>query len=117
MFQAKHHEAPTAAKAIADAKTEVAKIKKYRAPDHPRHAQWSTVKEWRLVTNAAFNPTDAQTWKTDVVPLFTALGLGASYWEVANLDALLDKHPEVDRGVLRLGAARIPINARGKRPL
>ena len=52
---------------------------------------------WRLVTNAPFNPTDRQRWDTEVVPLFSAQDLNTDYWERANLDALLDKHPEVDR--------------------
>ena len=97
VFQAKHHQDGSAAKAIADAKKEAAKVAKYRTPRHSREPQWRGVTRWRLVTNAAFNPTDGQTWDSEVVPLFHAQGLVADYWEQANLDALLDKHPEVDR--------------------
>ena len=97
VFQAKYHEDGSAAKAIADAKKEAAKIVKYRKPDHARYAQWSGVTHWHLVTNAPFNPTDRLTWDTEVVPLFAAQGLSADYWERANLDALLDKYPAVDR--------------------
>lgn len=97
VFQAKHHQDGSASKAIADAKMEAAKIAKYRSPGHPREPQWRGVTHWRLVTYAAFNPTDRQTWDEEVVPLFSAQGLAAEYWEQANLDALLDKHPEVDR--------------------
>ena len=97
VFQAKHHEDGSAAKAIADAKKEAAKIVEYRNPGHARYEQWEGVTHWRLVTNSPFNPTDRQTWDTEVVPLFATQGLSADYWERANLDALLDKHPEVDR--------------------
>src|SRR5882724_10188145 len=69
VFQAKHHEDGSAAKAIADAKKEAAKIVEYRNPGHARYEQWKGVTHWRLVTNAPFNPTDRQTWDTEVVPL------------------------------------------------
>jgi hypothetical protein len=97
VFQAKFHKDASASKAIADAKEEAAKIAEYRKPHHPRYSQWQDVKYWRLVINAEFNPTDHQTWVTEVVPLFATQGLEADYWERANLDGLLDKHPEVDR--------------------
>ncbi len=97
VFQAKHHEDGSATKAIADAKSEAAKIAEYRKPGHFRYLQWKGVTHWRLVTNAVFNPTDRQRWDVEVVPLFMAQGLNPDYWERANLDGLLDKHPEVDR--------------------
>lgn len=97
VFQAKHHEDDSAAKAIADAKKEAAKIAEYRTPGHARHDQWKGVTHWCLVTNAAFNPTDREIWDSEVVPLFANQGLRATYWERADLDGLLDKHPEVDR--------------------
>lgn len=97
VFQAKHHQDGSAAKAIADAKKEAANIAKYRTSGHPREPQWRGVTHWRLVTNAALNPTDRKTWDSTIVPLFQAQGLVADYWEQANLNALLDKHPEVDR--------------------
>ncbi|MBX7096834.1 MAG: hypothetical protein K1X89_03895 [Myxococcaceae bacterium] len=97
VYQAKHHEDGSASKAIADAKEEVANIKRCREPGHSRFEQWRGVTHWRLVTNAEFNPTSDQKWKSEVVPLFAALGLEASYWERANLDALLDAYPEVSR--------------------
>jgi len=97
VFQAKHHEAGSAAAAIRDAKSEAKKIEEYRKLGHPRHAQWAGVTHWRLVTNSAFNPTDQQTWNTEVVPLFAKLGLVADYWERAALDGLLDKHREIHR--------------------
>src|SRR3569623_1942515 len=88
VFQAKHHEGGSSAKAIADAKSEAAKVRLYRQPGHARQEQWKAVKHWRLVTNAPFYPTDRKTWDDEVVPLFTAQGLTADYWERANLDAL-----------------------------
>ncbi|RYD66550.1 MAG: ATP-binding protein [Verrucomicrobiaceae bacterium] len=97
VFQAKHHEDGSSASAIRDAKKEAAKIRDYRQPSHQRYNQWLGVTHWRLVTNAPFNPTDHQKWNNEVVPLFTAQGLKADYWECANLDALLDKHREVHR--------------------
>ncbi|MBX3260540.1 MAG: hypothetical protein KF782_12670 [Labilithrix sp.] len=97
VFQAKHHESGSAATAISDAKKEAAKIEKYRQPGHARHDQWKGVIHWRLVTNAAFNPTDKLTWDTEVVPLFAKQGLTADHWERENLNALLDTHPEIHR--------------------
>ncbi len=98
VFQAKHHENGSAAAALRDAKQEAAKIAKYRQPDHARHHQWMNVTHWQLVTNAAFNATDKQKWDTEVAPLFAQQGLTADYyWERENLNALLDKHPEIHR--------------------
>ncbi|HBK61444.1 MAG TPA: hypothetical protein DDZ84_11735 [Firmicutes bacterium] len=37
VFQAKHHQSPSAAKAIADAKREASKIAAYRQPGHERY--------------------------------------------------------------------------------
>ena len=39
VFQAKHHEDGSVAKAIADAKKEAAKIVEYRKPSHTRYEQ------------------------------------------------------------------------------
>ena len=97
VFQAKHNQDGAAFKAIAAAKKEAKKIAKYRLPGHPREPQWRGVTHWRLVTNAAFNPTDKARWDAEVVPQFQELNLVADYWEQANLNALLDKYPEVDR--------------------
>jgi len=73
VFQAKHHEDGSAAKAIADAKQEAEQIVEYRKPGHPRYEQWKGVTHWRLVTNAPFNPANLQRWNTEVVPLFARL--------------------------------------------
>jgi len=97
VYQAKHHIDASPAKAIADAKKEAAKIAGYRTPGHSREPQWQGVTHWHLVTNAHFNPTDKKRWEDEVVPLFSAQGLVAEYWGQAELDALLEKHPEVDR--------------------
>jgi hypothetical protein len=97
VYQAKHHEQASAAKAIADAKREVARIKSYREPTHKRSKQWTPVTAWTLLTNAVLNPTDREKWDEEVVPLFQTLHLSASIWAQANLDTLLDKHPEIDR--------------------
>jgi hypothetical protein len=97
VFQAKHHEDASSTTAIRDARKEAEKIQAYRQPDHARYEQWKGVTHWRLVTNAAFNPTDKQAWDTEVVPRFAAQGLTADYWERENLNALLDKHPEIHR--------------------
>ena len=43
VFQAKHHESGSAARAISDAKSEAKKVKEYRKPRHLRHAQWNGV--------------------------------------------------------------------------
>jgi len=98
VFQAKHHVDRSAAKAIADAKDEAAKIAKYRDPMHPRVAQWRGVKYWRLVTNAAFNPSDRVRWEKEVAPLFHAQGFEeADCWEAADIEVRLTKFPEVRR--------------------
>lgn len=97
VFQAKHHVSGSAAVALRDAKGEADVIARYRDPSHARHDQWAGVTHWRLVTNSTFNPSDKLKWDTEIVPLFAGLGLVADYWEQANLDALLDKHPEISR--------------------
>jgi len=43
------------------------------------------------------HPTDREKWETQVVPLFEEQGLNAGYWGRPQLDALLDKYPEVER--------------------
>ena len=97
VFQAKFHQNGSAASAIRDAKKEASQVAKYRRPGHARNDQWRGVQYWRLVTNAVFNPTDKETWDTEVAPLFAEQGLTADYWERENLNALLDKHPEIHR--------------------
>ena len=98
VFQMKHHNDGSAATAIRDAKDEAAKVAKCRTPGHERYAQWLGVKQWRLVTNALFNPTDRKRWDDEVVPLFTAQGFDeVDVWSQEHLDALLDKHPEIHR--------------------
>ena len=97
VFQMKHHEDGSAAKAIADAKKEAAKIREFRMPDHGRHGQWKGVTQWRLVTNARFNAADLEKWTASVVPLFEAQGLAADFWDRTKLDGLLDRNPEVNR--------------------
>lgn len=97
VFQAKHHVNESPAKAITDSKNEAAKIKAYRQPGNSRYEQWKGVKHWRLVTNAAFNPTDKQKWDNEIVPLFSALNLTVDYWERRTLNAFLAKHPEIHR--------------------
>jgi hypothetical protein len=97
VYQAKHHEGGSSAKAMNDARAEAAKITRYREHTHQRAAQWHSVTHWTLVTNATFNPTDHQKWEDEIEPLFSKIGLSAEYWERAHLDALLDKHPEVSR--------------------
>ena len=97
VYQAKYHENATAAGAIADAKTELAKIRKYRVPGDPRASLWEGVDSWYLVTNAAFNAADEQRWLSEVVPIFEAEGLRADIWRRENLDASLDANPDIDR--------------------
>jgi hypothetical protein len=98
VFQMKHHALASAAKAISDAKKEAAIIAKYRQPGHARHAQWLGVKHWRLVTNALFNSTDQKRWDDEVIPRFKAQGFDeVDHWGQEQLEALLDKHPEVHR--------------------
>lgn len=98
VFQMKYHQNASAAKAIQDATDEAKTIKKYRVPGHSRYSQWLGVKHWCLVTNVAFNPTDQQRWDNEVVPLFRGQGFEeVDRWSRERLDALLDKHPEVDR--------------------
>lgn len=97
VYQAKHHVDGSAAKAIADALKEADKIADYRKDGHPRAVQWRGVTQWRLVCNAAFNPTDRQRWLDEVLPAFAKQGLAADYWLRPDLDALLAKNPEVHR--------------------
>jgi hypothetical protein len=95
VYQAKHHERPTAAKALTDARKEAKKIAKYQKKE-PQKSLWAGVENWVLATNASFNPADEQRWADEIVPLYAQLGLTADYWEEATLDALLARYPAVD---------------------
>lgn len=97
VYQAKYHENKSAARAMKDAEREAAKIAEYLSPDHPRHAQWQHVRQWVLVTNAEFNPTDDHRWKEQIAPRFQKIGLRARYWGRADLDTRLHGQREVDR--------------------
>ena len=92
VYQAKYRRNNSASQAIAAAKEEAKKIKKYRTAGHPREPQWCRVTHWRLVTNAAFNLTDHQKWQEDIVPLFEKLKLKADYWCQAELGVFLKKY-------------------------
>lgn len=96
-YQAKYHAIAAAANVFADAKKELAKIKKYRATGDSRAPLWSGVEKWCLVTNVGFNPQDEQRWLRDVVPAFAAEGLQADIWHLGDLDALLNANPDIDR--------------------
>jgi hypothetical protein len=97
VYQAKYHAEPRWSTLLRDAKREAEKIAQYRKPGHARAPQWKAVRQWCLVTNGDFNPTDDQRWQAEIVPLFRALDLDAVYWSRNHLDALLTKHPEVER--------------------
>ena len=97
VYQAKYHEAPSAAKAIADAKSEAKKIAKYREPTHDRYQQWKAVTVWRLVTPADFNITDEHRWRDEIKPLFENLDLDAVYWEREAVEAELTQFPNIER--------------------
>jgi hypothetical protein len=93
----KHHANSSAAKAIADALSEATSIARYRIPPHPRASNWQGITRWILLTNAEFNPNDQQRWQDEVVPVFQAQGLAATYWGRPQLDAMLQRYPEVYR--------------------
>jgi hypothetical protein len=95
VYQTKFHARGTAADAIADAKSEAATVASYRDPRHPRAAQWAGVTHWVLATNVAFNPTDDARWKSEVEPLFNAMGMTARYWGQREVEARVIEHPDV----------------------
>ena len=95
VFQAKFHADRSPAKAIADAKGEAEKIKKYRAPADPRSALWTGVHGWTLATNAAFGPTHRKQWRDEVEPAFAALGIKADYWSKREIEARVIANSEV----------------------
>ncbi len=97
VFQAKHYEDGSAASSIRDAKKEAEKIQAYRQPGHARYEQWKGVTHWRLVTNVSFNPAHQLMWENEVVPRFSAQGLVGDYWGREDLNARLDRHPEIHR--------------------
>lgn len=97
VHQAKHHELPSAAKAIADALGEAQKIARYKNKDHSNYPLWEKVTVWRLYTNAVFNPSDDKLWNDRVTPIFRELNIRAECYTRTNVDALLAKYPEVDR--------------------
>jgi len=95
VFQFKHHQANSTDLVVRDAKAEFEKISVYIQETDTRSKFWKDVKEWRLITNLPFNPWDEQKWQEQIVPLFQKVGIKATYWERANIEALLVKHPEV----------------------
>lgn len=97
VYQAKHHINATAALAMQDAQQEATKIERYRSQGGKTAELWRGVERWRLVTNAVFNPYNDQDWQAEVQPTFEKLGIEVDYWSLSQLDALLTKHPEVDR--------------------
>ncbi len=97
VYQAKFHQDESVASAIADAKVEAEKIAKYRSSGSASQAVWENVQSWVLVSNVDFNPRDDKRWEEEVKPLFRELGLEASYWEKAEIEARLHRHPELKR--------------------
>jgi hypothetical protein len=95
VYQMKFHQSEAASKAIADAKAEAKKIAKYQSTPSPAQEVWRGVQQWILVSNVAFNPRDHQKWIDEVEPLFARLGLIATYWDKAAIEALLHKYPEL----------------------
>jgi hypothetical protein len=97
VFQSKHHKAGQArpAKSFADARTELARIKKYRHVGHKWHHIWKDVTTWKLVSNVPFGPADDQRWKERIVPAFVELGLTAELVMLPQLEAMLTDHPAV----------------------
>lgn len=117
VYQAKFHKAGAARLALTDAKKEFNKIKEYRLFGHERYEQWKDASEWVLVTNSAFNPSDDEQFKNQIVPMFASIGLKASYWERARLDIFLDTFVDLDnsyfgrsiRSFLSLGEAKLKL--------
>lgn len=117
VYQAKFHKAGAAKLALIDAKNEFNKIKNYRLFGHERYEQWKNANEWVLVTNSAFNPSDDEQFKSQVVPMFASIGLKASYWERSRLDIFLDTFVDVDnsyfgrsvRSFLSLGEVKLKL--------
>ncbi|RZO08788.1 hypothetical protein EKG40_10925 [Pseudomonas moorei] len=115
IYQAKFHKLGSAKQAIRDAKAECIKIEKYRSKENERYGQWKDAEEWVLVTNLTFNPSEDDEFNSQIVPMFAALGLKASYWERARLDIFLDLFVDVDnsyfgqnvRSFLSLGEAKL----------
>lgn len=97
VYQAKHHENPSASKTISDALGEVEKIARYKKRGHTNFALWEKVGSWKLYTNVLFNARDNQRWEQEVVPAFKELGIVPECITQRHLDALLTTYPEVDR--------------------
>lgn len=98
VYQAKHHQPGTKAnKAIADAKAELKKIKKYREPGKNWNRHWGAVTHWVLATNLSLGTDENQKWQDKIVPAFEELGIKATYWATSDLEDLLRKHPSVEQ--------------------
>ena len=97
VHQGKFHQTATGTKAIADAKKEAKKIKKYRTPGDKREPQWRKATNWRLWTNAQFTSGEHLRWTNEIVPLFAKLNLRAEYYERQTIEAKLDLFPAVSQ--------------------
>jgi hypothetical protein len=100
VYQAKFHVEPSASKTIHDAKSELAKIVKYKSKGHGNSALWRDVSNWILVTNAEFNANDYARWDNEVAGLFHEVGIKAELWGEARIRALLDDDPQVRRAYI-----------------
>ena len=97
VYQAKFHQDRSAGRALADAREEARKIPAYMGPGHKHAPLWKGVREWVLVTNCVFNAANRQQWDREIRPLFRKTRLDADLWDVARVEDLLAKNPDVRR--------------------
>jgi hypothetical protein len=94
VFQSKHHKQATPAKAFADARAELEKIREYRKGSRWSEI-WKGVKTWKLVSNVPFGPADDKEWKKEIVPAFAKIGIKAQRVLLPQIEAMLTDHPAV----------------------
>lgn len=95
VYQAKFHDHSSMSKAIADAKSELKKIKEYRKKKHKNFKYWKHVSNWVLIGNFKKNISDHARWETEIMPLFQEEGIHASYWDIETLQGKLISAPHV----------------------
>ena len=95
IYQAKYRDKLDMDGAIALAKEELNKIKKYRKPEHENFKHWERANKWVLVANFNINPNDVFKWEKEIIPIFRAEKLEAEFWGIKTLDGELNSHPEI----------------------
>ncbi len=95
VYQYKYHSGGSFSNVLSDAKSELAKIRKYRNPSHANHQHWKDVERWTLLTNIASNANNRTKWDDGVVSEFAKDGISAELRGAEKLRPRLEQYPHL----------------------